>query len=89
MAVIDLFGLFVNGLFGSVLMATVFIVLSFWIFGGFMRMGALLITAISGLYTMIILTTWYGGIFGVLAFLAVSIYFIVSILPFFGTMWER
>lgn len=89
MAVLDLFGFFVQGLFGTVLMATIFIVAAFWLYGGFMRMGTLLMTAISILYVITILPTWYGGAVGVLIFIACSVYFVISILPFFGTMWER
>lgn len=89
MAMLDLFGLLVQNLFGSILMATVFMILAFWIFGGFMRMGVLLITSVSILYGMIILTAGYGGVIGALTFLICSVYFAISILPFFGTMWER
>ena len=89
MAYLNLFGLFVQGLFGTVLMATIFIIAVFWLYGGFMKMGILLMTLVSVLYMVAILPVWYGGAVGVLIFIACSIYFVISILPFFGTMWER
>lgn len=89
MAVLDLFGFMVQGLFGSVLMATVFMVLAFWIFGGFMRMGMVLISTISILYVMIILTAGYGGAIGALMFLGAAIYFVTALIPWLGSMWER
>ena len=89
MAVLDLFSLLVLNLFGSIILATVAMVVAFWIFGGFMRMGTLLISTISILYVMIILTAGYGGVVGAVTFLACSIYFVTAVIPWIGSVWER
>jgi len=89
MVAMDLFGFLVQGLFGSIIMATVFMIVVFWVFGGFMKMGTLLISTICILYVMIILTAGYGGVVGMVTFLAASIYFATAVIPWIGSMWER
>lgn len=89
MAVLDLFGLLVINMFGSILMAVCFLILCFFIFGGIMRMGLLLVTSISVLYMMIVLTAAYGGVVAVLLFFATSIYFVTSIIPWVVGMMNR
>ena len=89
MAVLDLYSLFVQNVFGSVLMATVFIAIVFFVYGGIMKMGMLLIASIIVVYAMIILTGFYGGVVGAIIFLACSIYFVTSMVPWISDMFNR
>ena len=89
MAVLNLFGFFVQGLFGSALLATVFMVFCIYAYGAWTKMGPMLSSVFALLYSMIILMVYYGGIVGGLMFLAVIAYFSVSVLPWISSMWER
>ena len=89
MAMLDLFSLVVQNMFGSILMAVVFIILCFFIYGSIMRMGILLISTISILYLMIMMTFAYGGVTGALIFFATSIYFVASIIPWISSVLNK
>lgn len=89
MALINLFAFLVQGIWGSVAVATVFMVLLIWGYGVWARMGPMLTGVVSLLYAMIILMAYYGGIVGGLMFGMALVYFIVSLLPWISTMWER
>lgn len=89
MALINLFGFFVQGLFGTVALTTVFMVLAIWCYGVWARFGPMLSSVLSLLYAMVILMAYYGGIVGGVMFFAALVWFLVSALPWISTMWER
>lgn len=89
MAMLDLFSLLVQNMFGSILMAVIFLILCFFIYGGIMRMGILLISTISILYLMIMITFAYGGVAGALIFFGTSIYFVSSLIPWISSVLDR
>lgn len=89
MAMLDLFSLLVQNMFGSILMAVIFLILCFFIYGGIMRMGMLLISTISILYLMIMVTFAYGGVTGALIFFGTSVYFVSSVIPWISSALDR
>jgi len=89
MAMLDLFSLLVQNMFGSILMAVLFLILCFFIYGGIMRMGILLISSISILYLMTMMTFAYGGVTGAIIFFGTSIYFVSSLIPWVSGMLNR
>lgn len=89
MVVMDLFSLLVTHGFGSLIGAAAFIILLFFLYGGFMKMGIILISSISILYLTIILTAGYGGVVGVIIFFGASLFFVSSLIPWVSGMLNR
>ena len=89
MAMLDLFSLLVQNMFGSILMAVLFLILCFFIYGGIMRMGILLISSISILYLMTMMTFAYGGVTGSILFFGTSIYFVSALIPWVSSQLSR
>ena len=89
MAILDLFTFLVVDMTGSIIMATFLIILGFFVYGGFMNMNKILVTTISLMYTMAILSAYYGDAIAILMFLMTSIYFVTALIPWFVGMMNR
>ena len=89
MVMYDLFGLLVEDLFGSLMIAGLAVVILIAIIGAMSRMSIILISAICILYMMMFFIAAYGGVVAVLIFFGCSIYFVSSIIPWVVSMLNR
>jgi len=85
----DLFGLLVEDLFGSLMIAGIAVVLIMAIIGVLSRMSLVSITALCLLYLMMFFVAAYGGVVAVLIFFACSVYFVASMIPWVVGMLNR
>jgi len=89
MATWDLFGLLVEEIFGSLMIAGLAVILLIAIIGALSRMSIILISTICVLYMMMFFIAAYGGVTAVLIFFACSIYFVSSMIPWVVSMLNR
>jgi len=89
MVMYDLFGLLVEDLFGSLMLAGIAVVILIAIIGAMSRMSIILISAICILYMMMFFIAAYGGVVGVMIFFGCSVYFVSSTSAWIVSMLNR
>ena len=89
MVLYDLFGLLVEDLFGSLMLAGLAVTVLIAILGAMSRMSMILISTICLLYLMMFFIAAYGGVVAVLIFFGCSIYFVASMIPWVVSMLNR
>ncbi len=89
MASWDLFGLLVEEIFGSLMIAGIAVVLIIAIIGALSRMSILLISTICILYMMMFFIAAYGGVVAVMIFFGCSLYFVSAMIPWVVSMLNR
>ena len=89
MALYDLFGLLVEDLFGSLMLAGIAVVITMAVIGAMSRMSLISITTLCLLYLMMFFIAAYGGVVAVLIFFGCSIYFVASMIPWMVGLLNR
>ncbi len=89
MVLYDLFGLLVEDLFGSLMLAGIAVAITIFIIGAMSRMSLVSITTLCLLYLMMFFIAAYGGVIAVLIFFACSIYFVASMIPWVVGLLNR
>ena len=89
MAILDLFGLLVEEIFGSLMIAGIAVVVLIAIIGALSRMSIILISTICILYLMMFFIAAYGGVVAVAIFFGCSLYFVSAMIPWTVSMLNR
>jgi len=89
MVMYDLFGLLVEDLFGSLLLAGLAVTMIIAIIGAVSRMSLILISTICVLYLMMFFVAAYGGVVAVVIFFGCSVYFVSATSPWVVSMLNR
>jgi len=89
MVLYDLFGLLVEDMFGSLMLAGIAVTIVIAVIGAISRTSLITISVICMLYLMMFFIAAYGGVVAVLIFFACSIYFVASMIPWVVGLLNR
>ena len=89
MASWDLFGLLVEEIFGSLMIAGIAVVLLITIIGALSRMSIILISALCIFYFLMFFTAAFGGVVAVMIFFGCSVYFVTAMIPWVVSMFNQ